>query len=286
MNVPPLLALLILSPLACAAVLPLLPTRVARHAAAAGMLVTLALACAAAVAYDPAGPRFQLIERAPWIPSLNVHWLVGVDGISVLFLPSTALLFLGALAAGWNAVRDAPRLHWGLLLMLQSVTLGIFCALDTMLFFLFWEATLIPLYFLLERWRATAAGGAAATRYLLIMLAGGLPLLLGFVVLAAGQPTPTFDFMALAANPLPRPAQTAVCSPASDRSACRPCPTCPPLPSRDSPDSRSRIPMVYSPQPARRRRSSQPSIGTSANSCTRRAWRRDSSPTAASPRTA
>jgi NADH-quinone oxidoreductase subunit M len=210
MNAPPLLALLILLPLACAALLPLLPARAVRHATAAGMLATLAVACAAAVAYDPAGPRFQLLERAPWIPGLNAQWLVGVDGLSVLFLPSTALLFLGALAAGWNAVRDAPRLHWGLLLVLQAATLGIFCALDTLLFFLFWEATLVPLYFLLGRWGVTAASRAAATRYVLIMLAGGLPLLLGFVVLAASQAVPTFDFMALAAHPLARPTQTAV----------------------------------------------------------------------------
>jgi hypothetical protein len=162
------------------------------------------------LAYVPSGERFQLVERAVWIGSLNVHYLLGVDGLSVLFLPATALLFLGSLVAGWNAVRDAPRLYYSLLLLLQTATLGIFCALDTALFFVFWELTLVPIYFLLGRWGVTAGGGAAATRYFLIMLAGGIPLLLAIVILAASQPVPTFDLMALLAAPLPRSTQTAV----------------------------------------------------------------------------
>lgn len=210
MTAPPLLAALILLPAVSAGILWLLPARVTRYAAAAAMFAALALACAAATAYDPGGARFQLVERAPWIPGLGVNWLVAVDGLSVLFLPATALLFLGALAAGWNTVRDAPRLHWTLILALESATLGIFCALDTILFFLFWEATLVPLWFLLARWGATTAAPAAATRYLLLMLAGGLPLLIGFVVLALGQPVPTFDYTVLVAGQLPRSTQVAV----------------------------------------------------------------------------
>jgi NADH-quinone oxidoreductase subunit M len=206
----PLLSLLIFLPLAAAGLLWLLPVRAVRHVGALGMLATLLLATAALLAYDPAGERFQLVERAPWIASLNVHYLVGVDGLSVLFLPATALLFLGSLVAGWNAVREAPRLYYSLLLLLQTATLGIFCALDTALFFVFWELTLVPIYFLLGRWGATSGGGPAATRYFLIMLAGGIPLLLAIVILAASQPVPTFDLMALLAAPLPRSTQTAV----------------------------------------------------------------------------
>ncbi len=71
----------------------------------------------------------------PWIASLNVHYQLGVDGLSVLFLPATALLFLGSLVARWNLAHDSPRLHFSLLLLLQGATLGIFCALDTVLFF-------------------------------------------------------------------------------------------------------------------------------------------------------
>ncbi len=206
----PLLSLVVWLPAAAALLLWLLPACRARGLAAAAMLATLLLSTAALLAYDPAGARFQLVERAPWIASLNVHYLLAVDGLSVLFLPATALLFLGALVAAWNAVRDAARLHYSLLLLLQSATLGIFCALDGVLFFAFWELTLVPLYFLLGRWGANAGAPAAATRYFLLMLAGGVPVLLAFVVLAASQPTPSFDLIALFDVALPRPVQLAV----------------------------------------------------------------------------
>lgn len=206
----PLLSLLVFLPLAGALVIWLLPVRATRQVVALTMIVTLALGVAALIAYDPPGARFQLVERASWIASLNVQYLLGVDGISVLFLPATALLFLGSLVACWNAVHEAPRLHYSLLLLLQTATLGIFCALDTVLFFVFWELTLVPLYFLLGRWGVTAGAAAAASRYFLIMLAGGIPLLLAFVILATSQSVPTFDLMALLAVPLPRSTQTVV----------------------------------------------------------------------------
>lgn len=206
----PLLSLLIFVPLAGAGLIWLLPSRATRQVVALTMIITLAFGGAALLAYEPSGARFQLVERVVWIASLNVHYLLGIDGISVLFLPATALLFLGSLVASWNAVHDAPRLHYSLLLLLQAANLGIFCALDTALFFVFWELTLVPLYFLLGRWGVTAGRAAAATRYFLIMLAGGIPLLLAFVILAASQPVPTFDLMALLAVPLPRSSQTAV----------------------------------------------------------------------------
>lgn len=206
----PLLSLLIFLPVGAASVLWLLPARHARLLAMLSMLASMSLAVAALAAYDPAGARFQLLERAGWIASLNVHYLVGVDGLSILFLPATALLFLGSLVACWNAVQDAPRFHYSLLLVLQAATFGIFCALDTVLFFVFWELTLVPLYFLLGRWGVTAGAAAAATRYFLIMLAGGIPLLLAFVIVAASQAVPTFDLTVLLAAPLSRATQTAV----------------------------------------------------------------------------
>lgn len=206
----PLLSLLLALPLAGIAAIWLLPARATRHVVAFAMFVTLALATAALVAYDPAGARFQLLERVSWIASLNIHYLVGVDGISVLFLPATALLFLGSLVASWNAVPDAPRLHYSLLLLFEAATLGIFCALDTALFFVFWELTLVPLYFLLGRWGVTGGSAQAAARYFLIMLAGGIPLLIAFVILATSQPVPTFDLTVLLGTPLPRATQMAV----------------------------------------------------------------------------
>lgn len=206
----PLLSLLVFTPLLGAVLLWLLPARAARQVAALAMLACLLLATAALLAYDPAGERFQLLERQPWIASLNVHYLLGVDGLSVLFLPACALLFLGSLVACWNVVQEAPRQHYSYLLLLQTATLGIFCALDTLLFFFFWELTLLPLYFLIGRWGATAGAPAAASRYFLIMLAGGIPLLIAFVVVATSQPVLSFDLPALLAAPLPESAQLLV----------------------------------------------------------------------------
>ena len=206
----PLLSLLVFTPLLGVVLLWLLPAKAARQVAALAMLATLLLATAALLAYDPTGERFQLLERQPWIASLNVHYLLGVDGLSVLFLPACALLFLGSLVACWNVVQEAPRQHYSYLLLLQTATLGIFCALDTLLFFFFWELTLLPLYFLLGRWGATAGAPAAASRYFLIMLAGGIPLLIAFVVVATSQPELSFDLPALLTAPLPESTQLLV----------------------------------------------------------------------------
>ena len=106
----PLLSLLVFSPLLTAALLWCLPRRAARWATAAGMLLTLALSSALLLAYDPTGPRFQLLEQADWITGLRVQYLLAVDGLSVLFPASTALLFLGALVAAWNRDADDNRL--------------------------------------------------------------------------------------------------------------------------------------------------------------------------------
>jgi len=203
----PVLSLLGFTPLAGAVLLWLLPPRAARYVAAAAMLLVLFGASATLLLYEAAGPRFQLLERGVWIASLNVHYLLAVDGLSVLFLPSTALLFLGALVAHWNRAMDAPRQHFGLLLLLETLTLGVFCALDTILFFVFWELMLVPLYFLVARWGAVRGSGLGAARYFLIMLASGIPLLIAFVMLAASQPVPTFALPVLLDASLPRSTQ-------------------------------------------------------------------------------
>ena len=79
------------------------------------------------------GNNFQLVEQYAWIPSLNIEFLVGIDGISVLFLPMSALLTLMAIIASWNSVQHLHRFHFALLLALEGVTIGVFSALDTML---------------------------------------------------------------------------------------------------------------------------------------------------------
>jgi NADH-quinone oxidoreductase subunit M len=130
------------------------------------------------------GNHFQLVEHYAWIPSLNIEFLVGIDGISVLFLPMSALLTLMAIIASWNSVQHLHRFHFALLLALEGVTIGVFLALDTVLFFLFWELTLPPIFFLIGLWGIGPKRRSAAMKYTLFMLFGGVPLLFAIIILA------------------------------------------------------------------------------------------------------
>lgn len=153
----------------------------------------------------------QLLDVADWIPSLNIRYAVGVDGLSVLFIPATALLFLGVTLASWTSVCHLPRLYFSLLLLQAGVTVGVFCAVDTILFLLFWELSLVPIYFLVSFWGVGPHRSYAATKYTLIMFAGGVPLLFGFLLLAfnhaafTGASLPgglSFDLATLVSTPL------------------------------------------------------------------------------------
>lgn len=161
--------------------------RAARGIALATAVLALAVSLAVVVAFDPVSSGFQLVSEASWIPALGVGWHFGVDGLSILFLPATTLLFLASLVVSGRRL-ISPGLHYACVLLLECATLGIFTALDTLLFFFFWELTLLPLYALVALWGlggSSLSGRIAATRYFLIMLAGGIPLLLAFLILGA-----------------------------------------------------------------------------------------------------
>jgi NADH-quinone oxidoreductase subunit M len=216
----PLLSALLLTYPIGALLVWLAPRGVAPRALAIAVhVVGLMLSLLVLSAFDPTSADFQLAEQAAWIPSLNIHYAVGVDGISVLFLPATALLFLGVTLASWNAVHNLPRLYHSLLMLQAGATLGVFCATDTMLFFLFWELSLVPFYFLVSLWGTGPHRVYAATKYTLIMFAGGVPLLFGFLLLAfnfasyGGGDLPgglSFDLTALLGMPLPAELEWAV----------------------------------------------------------------------------
>ena len=195
-DVPWLSLLLLLLPLG-ALLTGLLPNREARWAALTTALLVLAISLGLVWGFDRHATGFQFVEDSAWIPSLGIHYLIGVDGLSLLFLPCTALLFVAVILASWNAIRQLPRLYFALLLLLECTILGIFTALDGMLFFLFWELTLMPLFFLISLWGNGANRRFAAVKYTLFMLAGGLPLLIGLVALALQQPTLSFAYPAL-----------------------------------------------------------------------------------------
>jgi NADH-quinone oxidoreductase subunit M len=137
--------------------------------------------------FDSANGDFQLVERHAWIPSLNIDFLIGIDGISVLFLPMSALLTLVAIIASWNSVQHLTRFHFALLLIIEGGTMGVFVALDMMLFFLFWELILPPIFFLIGLWGAGPQRRGAAMKYMLYMLFSGVPLLFALIMLGVNH---------------------------------------------------------------------------------------------------
>lgn len=181
----PLLSLCLAWPLLGALLLAFIKdNRLAKRSALWVAGVELLLTLAAVCLFEPENGGFQLQEDYPWIPGLNIHFQLGVDGISILFLPMTALLTLMALLAAWNSVQHLNRFQLALLLALESVTIGVFTALDMALFFLFWELTLPPLFFLIGLWGVGAERRHAAMKYTLYMLFGGVPLLFAIIMLA------------------------------------------------------------------------------------------------------
>jgi NADH-quinone oxidoreductase subunit M len=183
----PLISLMLLTPPLGALLLWSLPNpRQTRWIALATAVLTLLLALSLVIRFDASTADFQFVERQTWIATLNVHYLVGLDGLSVLFPALTALLFIGVMLHSWNSARHLPRLFQSLLLLLCGAIIGIYCALDLVLFFLFWEISLVPLYFLISLWGVGPNRRYAAVKYTLLMLAGGIPLLFGFLLLAFG----------------------------------------------------------------------------------------------------
>lgn len=187
----------------------------ARLFALIGASITLLISLVVTLNFDQSNPGFQFIEKTPWISTLNIDYALGIDGLSVLFLPLTSLLFIGVILASWTSIRSMPKLFYTLLLLLETATLGIFVSLNTILFFLFWELTLLPIYFLINYWGIGSNRRYAAVKYTLVMMAGGMPLLLGFILVAfnhaaLGSGELVFDYATLLNNPLPEQYQTTI----------------------------------------------------------------------------
>jgi NADH-quinone oxidoreductase subunit M len=193
--------------------------KVGKWVALAVALTELAASLAVLAIFDTGqNDQFQFVEKRDWIPDINAFYAVGIDGFSVLFLPLTSLLTVMALLASWNSVRHLQSFHYALLLALQGMTVGVFSALDMLLFFFFWELTLPPIFFLTGLWGIGPKRREAAVKYTLYMLFGGTALLLAIVILAMNTVLPenpegaklVFSLPELLANPLADQWQTLV----------------------------------------------------------------------------
>ena len=155
--------------------------------------------------------QMQFVEHVPWIENLGIGYHLGVDGISLFLVLLTTLLSPIAILSSWTAITDKVKEYMIFMLLLEMSMIGVFVSLDLFLFFVFWEVTLIPMYFLIGGW-----GGArriyAALKFFLYTFAGSALMLIAIMVLyfmnarATGQPT--FDLLQLQEFDVPAAAQT------------------------------------------------------------------------------
>lgn len=192
-----LLSVIVFVPWVGAAVLALLrqaTTTTVRWLALGFSLSTLALGLVAAVHFAPAVTGPQFTERQAWITSLNVHYHLGLDGMSLVLVLLTGIVSPAAMLTSWG-IGKSPRLFCALLLVLQGSALGVFLALDFFHWFLFWELSLVPAYFLVRLWGGAGAA-RAAYQFVIYTIGGSAFMLLAFAALFAA--TGTWDFRELA----------------------------------------------------------------------------------------
>ncbi|RRI00114.1 NADH-quinone oxidoreductase subunit M [Mesorhizobium tamadayense] len=198
----PLLSLIVFTPAVGAAALMFIRNDdVVRWMALAVTILDFALCIAMLGGFDTSTHEMQFTETHPWVPALGITYALGVDGISALFVFLTALLGWICVLASWVAIDRKVKEFMVSLLAMQALMLGVFCALDLFLFYVFWEAMLIPMYVIIGVW-----GGDgrvyAAFKFFLYTLAGSLMFLIGVIVLYfhGGE---TFDIRTLMAQHLP-----------------------------------------------------------------------------------
>ncbi|HXI42176.1 MAG TPA: NADH-quinone oxidoreductase subunit M [Bryobacteraceae bacterium] len=125
---------------------------------------------------------FQFVERASWIPSIGASYHLGIDGLSLLLVMLTTLLGFLSILSSWTAIQDRLKEYYAFFLLLQVGMLGVFMSLDFLLFFVFWETVLVPMYFIIAIW-----GGArrmyAAIKFMIYTLIGSVLMLLGILTL-------------------------------------------------------------------------------------------------------
>ncbi len=145
--------------------------------------------------FDKGFRGMQFVERHDWIPSWNIKYYLGVDGISVLFILLSTLLGVLCILISWNSIKEKVKEFYIALLLIQAAMVGVFSSLDFFLFYIFWEAMLIPMYLIIGVW-----GGPrriySAIKFFLYTLVGSVLMLVGIIVLYLNGGK-TFDILQL-----------------------------------------------------------------------------------------
>jgi NADH-quinone oxidoreductase subunit M len=195
----PLVSIVVFLPVAAAALLLFVRNRdgerngLIHRAAIAVALVEFAATLVLWAWFDPTSAEFQFVERVEWIPSFGISYSVGVDGISLLLIGLTGFLTPLALLSSWVSVTRKVKEFCVLLLALETAMVGVFCALDLFLFYVFWDAMLIPMYFLIGIW-GYERRVYAAIKFMLYTMTGSVLMLLAIIGLAYAHASATGEF--------------------------------------------------------------------------------------------
>ena len=153
-----------------------------RGSALGASLLSFAVTLPLISGFDSNTAAMQFVEKMSWIERFNVNYQLGVDGLSMWFVPLTAFITVIVVIAAWQVVTDRVHQYMGAFLILSGLMIGVFCALDGLLFYVFFEATLVPMYLIIGVW-----GGPrrvhAAFKFFLYTLAGSLLMLVALIFL-------------------------------------------------------------------------------------------------------
>ncbi|MEO0705241.1 MAG: NAD(P)H-quinone oxidoreductase subunit 4 [Cyanobacteria bacterium J06649_5] len=205
----PWLTFLVIFPLLAATPIPLLPDQDGKtirwYALAASLAEFGLILYVFATQYEMGTPGLQLIDEFSWIPQFGLSWSLGVDGLSFPLVVLSGLVTTLAVVASWN-IKLKPRLYYSMLLLMFSAQLGVFLALDMMLFFIMWELELVPVYLLISIW-----GGQrrqyAATKFIIYTATCSVFILVAALALAFYGDAFSFNFSELAAKDYSLPFQ-------------------------------------------------------------------------------
>ena len=172
-----------------------------RWMALIGAIISFLVTLPLMLDFDTTTAAMQFVEKASWIERFNVFYHLGVDGISMWFVPLTAFITIMVVLAGWEVIEDRPHQYYGAFLILSGLMVGVFSAMDGMLFYVFFEATLIPMYIIIGMW-----GGSrrvyAAFKFFLYTLLGSLLMLVALIYLYY-KSGGSFDILTWHKLPLP-----------------------------------------------------------------------------------
>lgn len=207
-----MLSAIIFLPLIGAVVIALLPrdsVRGPKWVAALFSAASLVVSLVMFYQYNRAADGPQFVERYLWMPTLNIQYYLGVDGLNLPMVVLTTLLTFLAILGSWNPIKFRLKEYYALLLLLELGILGVFSSLDMLMFFLFWEVELIPMYLLISIWGpAPERREYAALKFVLYTVFGSALMLVGILTLYFNSTPHTFDMMVLRQSSLPAIVQT------------------------------------------------------------------------------